>query len=159
MLVDDAAVPVGVEPGLAALFVDVIADLDHRAQAIGGFPEAAEHDLIVLRRIADEVDDLLCGRLTLLKPEIVPLKGVFFVAHAEGAAVGTAVGEIDVEIVPELVDVSIHMTTPFVLACRRATCACGLVTSVSETAEGRSPKSDAVISPHLPRAVPPAAVR
>src|SRR5699024_10486808 len=65
-----------------------------------------------LRGITDEVDDLLRGGLALLEPEIVPLEGVLFVAHAEGAAVGTAVGEIDVEIVPDLVDVSIHSNHP-----------------------------------------------
>ena len=98
--VDEIGMAVRIDPDLAALAFHFGSNgLDH-VEAQQRLAVPAEHDLGITPGVADLPDQVLGGRL-LAQPEVVPLHEIRTVAHAEGAGRGAAVGDVEVERVPD----------------------------------------------------------
>ena len=95
-----------VDAGLLAVLMNVIAKLRYYVQPVDGLSVSAEYHFFGGVDIGKRVDDVLRRRL-LRKPESVLLVTVV-TAYAEVAVVGTAVGEIEINLISDFISIGIH---------------------------------------------------
>ena len=109
-LVDKIALTVGVQASFQPLFVEIIAKRNHFRHLIGRLAKATKYRFFKASQIAVAVCNrhyLLRRRLSVFQPKVIAKVARPLVSHAKIAGVGAFVGEVDVKISVQNVQVGI----------------------------------------------------